>query len=218
MDEKETPSISEYLYGVVFTPTKTFSLFRYYKPWGWALIFLLVINIASILLNVLGGEWSQILASLPPYVSTYILPMRASIGIFLGVFLYPVIILFFVFHVSFVHFLAELLGGSGQVIGLFSALAFTQILSLVSAVLKFFVSLVGGGGLAFFAPIAIVLGVWQIILAIIAIREIYLLSNIKSVLIFFLPVILVFAILIFMLVTGVIFFGPMLGGFGALNL
>ena len=206
MEEKHELTISECIYGVIFNPTKTFPLFRYYKPWGLALVFLLVINIASTLLNVLGGEWLQLM------------PIRTSIGLFLGVFLFPLLTLFFMFHVSFVHFLAELLGGSGQVLGLFSALAFTQILSLISAVLKFFLSLLDVSGLTFFAPIALILGLWQIILAIIAIREIYLLSTLRAVLIFFLPVILILAITFFMVISGIMFIGPMTKNIPSLNL
>ena len=84
----------ELLYGVIFRPNKTFPLFRYYQPWGWAMAFLFIVNLVTILLAFLSLNSNDILWSLPWRLAGVIEPMRASMGIYASIFLYPLSIMF----------------------------------------------------------------------------------------------------------------------------
>ena len=212
-DNHEKIPVGELLYGVIFQPNKTFPLFRYYQPWGWAMVFLFVVNLVTILLAFLNLSSNDILLSLPPSLAGALEPMRASMGVYASIFFYPLTIMLFAIQVSILHFLAELVGGSGQVLGLFSALAFIQIIGMLSAVVKVFTSLLANSGMLFFLPLGLAMGIWQLILSTIAIREIYLLSTGRSLLVIFLPVIIIVGVLLYMILTGIAFIGPLLGTF-----
>lgn len=216
-DDLKIP-ISELLYGIIFAPSKTFSYFRYYKPWGWAFIFLLIVDVISMLLSVLSTNWGNFLLNLPPQISSFLNPMRASLGIFSGIFIFPVSVLFFMLQVGILHLLTEMFRGRGEILSLFSALAFTQILAIISALFKFFTALAGKAGIFLFFPFGMVFLIWQVVLTIIALKEIYLISTGRAVLIFFLPFIILIAVIIFMVISVVAFLAPLLGSLNNLNL
>lgn len=210
--EEKIP-VTELLYGVIFQPSKTFPLFRYYQPWGWAFGFLFLVNLITTLLAFLGMNSSDIFWTLPPKFAGALEPMRASIGIYVSVFVYPLTIVFFAISVSVLHFLAELMGGKGQVLSLFSALAFVQILGVFSAVLKIFLTFLASSNTFFLLPLGLAFGIWQLILSIIAIREIYLVTTGRAMLVIFLPGIIIIAVVLYMIFTGVALLGPLFGTF-----
>jgi hypothetical protein len=208
-DKHEKIPVWELLYGVIFRPTATFHLFRYYQPWGWAMGFLFIVNLVTILLTFLSLNSNDI----PSKLVGVLQPLGASLGVYASIFFYPLTIMLFTIQVSILHFLAELMGGSGKILGLFSAFAFIQILGLFSAVANVFTSLFVSLGILFFLPLGLAMGIWQVILSVLAIREIYLLSTARSLLVLFLPIIIVIAVLVYMIFTGIAFIGPLLGTF-----
>ena len=206
-DEMHIP-FTELIYGVVFAPGNTFQLFNHVRPWKKALLFLLSVSVIVMLLSTLGG--GQFELSNLPFKFPVLNMAKAQIGVFLGVIIFPFSILFYMIMTGFLHLTAEMLGGKGNALSLFSAFSVIQIVSILSALMQFFVRLIGSGGyfLSFF--FATVFFVWRIVLQIMALREIYSFSTGKAVAVFFMPLILFIGIGIFAMISALIFAGHML--------
>ena len=194
--------IVETLIGVIARPTSTIGSICQQRPIGWAIVVYLVVCLVSAFAAI-GLVFH--LAGLPDFGAP---PLTAAVdipGTLVGT---PIIgLLTLVVFTAIYHLVASVLGGKGSYWGLFSGLAFAALPNIFFAPLTA-ISLPLGiiGGTILYGLGAIGLTLWIVVLGVIAIRENYVVSTGRAVLIYLLPLILlvILGILIAILVMGMI--------------
>lgn len=195
--------ILEISMGVLTKPTPTIRSICQERPIGWAIVVYLVVNLvvalASIGLGDLefpgGGELSSAFLA------------GISILFLIG---FPIIgLLTLAVLTAIWHAVASVLGGKGSYCGLFSGFAFAHLPAIFTAPLALIGLLPGIIGALLFGLGSIALGLWSLVLSILAVRENYAVSTGRAILIYLLPAVILL-VLLGLLVAVVVF--PMVSG------
>jgi len=165
--------ILETLIGVLARPTSTIHSICQQRPIGWAIIVYLVVSLVSAITWIETGFYDPMG-----------LPDLGMPAVLVGSLIINIITL--VIFTAICHLVASLLGGRGSYSGLFSGFGFASVPGIFVAPLAVI------GMLPMVGPLLSVLGnfgviVWSLVLSILAIRENYLISTGRAILIVFLP-------------------------------
>ncbi|MCL0060027.1 YIP1 family protein [Dehalococcoidia bacterium] len=163
--------ILETLIGVLARPTSTIHSICQQRPIGWAIIVYLVVSLVSAITWIETGFYD---------LEGMGLPDLGMPGILVGSLIINIITL--VIFTAICHLVASLLGGRGSYSGLFSGFGFASVPGIFVAPLAVI------GMLPMVGPLLSVLGnfgviVWSLVLSILAIRENYLISTGRAILI-----------------------------------
>jgi len=165
--------ILDTLIGVLVRPTSTIRSVCQERPIGWAIIVYLVVSLVSIVTMIEPGMLEEL--GLPDLGMPTIVVGGSIINI-----------ITLVIFTAICHVAASVLGGRGSYGGLFCGFAFAALPLIFAAPLAVIALLPTVGallsGLGTFG-----IGVWSIILTILAVRENYLVSTGRAILIFLLP-------------------------------
>ncbi|MCL0079735.1 YIP1 family protein [Dehalococcoidia bacterium] len=182
--------ILETLGGVLARPISTIRSICEQRPIGWAIIVYLVVSAVSTVTGIDPGMLEEL--GLPD------LSMPAIVALFSIISLVTLLVLTAVYHLA-----ASVLGGRGTYGGLFCGSAFAGLPRIFTAPLAVIglLPIVGDllSGLGTFGIV-----VWSLVLGILAVRENYLISTGRAILIYlFAPVVL---FVVVFLVTFLMFF------------
>ncbi|MGB9809787.1 MAG: YIP1 family protein, partial [Caldanaerobacter sp.] len=215
----------ERIYGVFFQPKETMADIVRKKPVWQGVLVLILVGLLSSLLAFKLGPFGQVSLTEPGLPHTpgfnHFNNLFFVFIVFASIFINP--ILYFV-NAAIYHFIAEVLGGEmywkeeneereevilGTGRGLYSAVCFSVLPSIFSALISPIITKVSGaGGIIISIIVSIGVFVWVAILNIIAIKENYKLSTGNATLVFFLPAIVVIVIgIIVILILGSAFLG-----------
>jgi len=179
--------ILETLVGVLARPISTIRSICQQRPIGWAIIVYVVASLVSIVVSIETGVLDLEAIGLPDLSMPVIL---------VGTLIFSVVML--AVFTAICHLAASLLGGKGGYWGLFSGFAFANLPGIFVAPLAVIglLPIVGAllSGLGNFAVV-----VWSLVLSILAVRENYLVSTGRAILIFLL--LLVALVVLIFLVT-----------------
>lgn len=185
---------------MVVRPTSTIRSICQQRPIRWAIVVYFVVCVVNALSAIgLGLPEGAGLPDLAPFsISVRI------IGTLVGTLIIGLLTL--VVLTAIYHVVASVLGGKGSYSGLFSGFAFAALPSIFSAPLAAISLPLGIVGTILYGLGSIGLIVWVVVLVVIAIRENYLVSTGRAILIYLLPLILlvILSILIAILVIGMI--------------
>ena len=161
--------ILETLIGVLARPTSTIHSICQQRPIGWAIIVYLVVSLVSAITWIETGFYDPMG-----------LPDLGMPAVLVGSLIINIITL--VIFTAICHLVASLLGGRGSYSGLFSGFGFASVPGIFVAPLAVI------GMLPMVGPLLSVLGnfgviVWSLVLSILAIRENYLISTGRAILI-----------------------------------
>jgi hypothetical protein len=178
--------ILDTLVGVLARPISTIRSICQVRPIGWAIIVYLVISLVTAPVMVDPG----MLAELG-------LPDLGWPAILVG---WPIInIVSLVIFTAIAHLVASLLGGKGNYWGLFSGFGFAGLPYIFAAPLAVIGLLpMVGTPLSVLGNFGII--VWSIVLNILAVRENYLVSTGRAILILLLPIVILFLLSVLLLV------------------
>ncbi|MFW0858693.1 MAG: YIP1 family protein [Dehalococcoidia bacterium] len=181
--------ILETLVDVLARPTSTIRSICQQRPIGWAIIVYLVVSLVSTVVMIETGDLDLEGMGLPDLGMPAILGGTLIIGI-----------LTLVIFTALCHLAASLLGGRGGYWGLFSGFGFTALPGIFVAPLAVIgmLPIVGGllSGLGTFG-----VSVWSLVLNILAIRENYLVSTGRAILIVLLPAVILIVLLVGLLLS-----------------
>jgi hypothetical protein len=178
--------IIEKLVGVLVRPTSTIRSICEQRPIGWAVVIYLVVGLITTITMVDPGMLEKL--RLPELGMTEILVGFTIINIVALVIL-----------TAICHVVASVLGGKGSYGGLFCGFGFAALPGIFAAPLAV-VGLLPVVGALLSGPGSLGIMVWSIVLSILAVRENYLVSTGRAILIYFLPL-AVLMMLVFLLVT-----------------
>lgn len=196
--------ILEISMGVLTRPTSTIRSICQERPIGWAIVVYLVVNLVVALASIGLGDLGFPEGSVE--FSSAILA-GISIVFIIGI---PIIgLLTLAVFTAIWHAVALVLGGKGSYGGLFSGFAFAQLPAIFTAPLAVIGLLPGIIGALLFGLGSIGLGLWSLVLSILAVRENYAVSTGRAILIYLLPVV-VLLVLLGLLVAVVVL--PMVSG------
>ena len=194
--------IVETLIGVIARPTSTIGSICQQRPIGWAIVVYLVVCLVSAFAAI-GLVFH--LAGLPDFGAP---PLTAAVdipGTLVGT---PIIgLLTLVVFTAIYHLVALVLGGKGSYWGLFSGFAFAALPGIFSAPLAAISLPLGTAGTGLYGMGTLALTLWVVVLYVIALRENYLVSTGRAILLFLLPVIilpLLLGLLVALVVTALI--------------
>ena len=181
--------IFETLTGMLTRPTSTIRSICQQRPIGWAIVVYLVVcmvsGVSAIGLGFLEG------AGLPdfgPFSIAVYIP-----GMLVGT---PIIgLLTLVVLAAICHGVASVLGGKGSYSGLFSGFAFAALPGIFSAPLTAISLPFGIIGTILYGLGSIGLSLWVVVLDILALRENYVVSTGRAILILLLPAVILLVLL-----------------------
>lgn len=104
------------------------------------------------------------------------------------------------------HLFAELLGASGSVKKLLTAIGFVYFIQILVVPIYLIASFAPDIGVALIAIATILFTIWSIVLEIFAISKVYSVSGVKATFILFLPVIIIFCLIISVVIVASSFF------------
>lgn len=186
--------ILEISIGVLTSPTSTIRSICQERPVGWAIAVYLVVNLVVALASIgLAGldfpqglglpEGGQLFPAFPAAISILLM-----IGMIIGT---PIISLLMLAVLTAIwHLAALVLGGKGSYGGLFSGFAFAHLPAIFSAPLAVIGLLPGIVGALLSGLGSIGLGLWSLVLSILAVRENYAVSTGRAILIYILPAVI----------------------------
>ena len=180
--------IIETLGGVLTRPISTIRSICEQRPIGWAIIVVLVVSVVSTVAWIDPGMLEEL--GLPD------LGMPAIVALFSIISLVSLLILTAIYHL-----VSSVLGGRGTYGGLFCGSAFAGLPGIFAALLAAIGLLpIVGGLLSVLGSFGI--WIWSLALGILAIRENYLISTGRAILIYLLaPVVLFVVFLLVMLIS-----------------
>lgn len=203
-DGSNHKSLLETIYGVFFEPKLTFNHLGKKKPILWALLVFTGIFLFNYFMSIAGysvtppdAGWDRLTGNFAVFIC------------FIGL-----IIAFaaWFLNAAIINLIAQFLGGNGNGVGLFAAMAFTDLPLIIAAILNFFIGIIGlPPVLAVFVQVVVI--IWVLILQVIAVSEIQELTIAKSILVYLVPVAF---ILILVLILGsmlMTMFAPLLKNF-----
>ena len=172
-----------WLAGIIVNPVDTLRDISQQKPIGWGILIYLVVSFLSVL--TANGD-------IPPAMKPWIVissPVLAIITLFIYSGLY--------------HLFARLFGGTGDFWGLFSAVSFTSFVFIFLPPLNLLSQLGGIVAVLTMGLLSFAVGIWNLVLEVIAVRENHQISTGLSVLTVLIPlVILIILALVLLLVIG----------------
>ena len=154
--------IIEWLFGVMARPVQTLNEIAREKPVGWALMVALGVGVLTLAANTLRGEGiEETMVEMDIFIAPLYMFIFGVIIIVVGLFVIT----------GLLHLIAKLFGGQGGYWNLFSAYCFAEfpmIISVPVSLVSIYLGFVGTilGGLTVFG-----LGLWVIVLQVIALRE-----------------------------------------------
>lgn len=145
--------------------------------------------------------------------STVFSSLAASAGIFEGTFKGIILLAQIVCSVltwgicaAVWHLLAELLGGQGSVKKLLTAIGFTYFLQLLIIPIYLIASFLPTFGFLIILLATLIITVWSVVLGILAIREVYQFSGGRASFVYFLPVLVMGALVLILFFSASAFF------------
>ncbi|MDD2421645.1 MAG: Yip1 family protein [Heliobacteriaceae bacterium] len=198
----------DYLYHVLFQPSLAFTVAAQNKPLWLAAGVVGVALVAGVVGNAgVAGEFFRADGGLFSGVAGSLLFILSLSGVVFGVLVW--VILAGVYNLA-----GELCGGRGNATGLFTTMGLAYLPSVFVSPLQVAGSLLPGGGLLEgFGMFC--LGIWSIVLQVLAIRQTLLLSTARAVFVFLLPFILL-AGLVAILVAAMVALLPVIDGLNLL--
>jgi hypothetical protein len=197
-EELKDQSLFDLLYGVIIRPVATFKYLSVKKPWIMATVLYVVIAFISAIAGVPGqqdqlSELTKLsnnsdinIGAIAIVALVVVLPIFSFIGLF--------------FIGGIYHLLAKAFKGDGSYKGIISALGFAGFPSIVSTPFSLLYFIGGPIGkivaVATTLSISFAVGIWVLILNILAIRENYRLSTGKAVAVCLIPVAVVVVLVI----------------------
>lgn len=177
------------IYGVIVRPKSTLEeISENASPWQGVMI-LALLSLLSIFM-VFNKDY--LISNMGQGASSYEIDMMMKMVPFFMVFgVFSAMILTPIFHfisTGIYHLIAEFFGHNGRGKGLFSALAFASVPSMISIIITFIFNLGGMNILGLLISISI--WIWTVVLKIFAIGKTYKISGLKSTFIYFIPFIL----------------------------
>lgn len=171
-------SLTEAIYGVIFTPKKTLADIGREKIWLSGILIFFIVMIFNFLINssVAGLEQVEELVAIPANFYGAI----SIIGI-----IFSLVMLFVL--VGLYNLLGELFYQSANASGLLASLSFASIPAVFGPPLQYVLMLVNLSILSYIVSLGI--GIWLIVLQVIAIRESLSLSTGQALLLFIIPII-----------------------------
>ena len=172
------------LMGIIVDPVSTLSEISREKPVGWGLaVYILVVLLSTITSN------GDIPSEFMPWIILILIP-AVPVILFINVGIYQIF--------------ARLFGGRGNFWGLFSGVSFSAFVYIFMPPLNL-LSQVGGMGAGLVTGILIFgLGIWNLVLDVIAVRETHELSTGMSVLTVLLPLVVFTIIGVILFIVGAI--------------
>jgi hypothetical protein len=178
--------ILDTLIGVLARPISTIRSVCEQRPIGWAIIVYLVVSVVTTV------AWIR-----PEMLAELGLPQVGMPAILVGISITNIVTL--VIFTAIAHLVASLLGGKGNYWGLFSGFGFAALPYIFAAPLAVIglLTMVGAliSGLGSFGIM-----VWSIVLTILAVRENYLVSTGRAILILLLPIVILVVLPVLLLV------------------
>lgn len=196
--------ILEISMGVLTRPTSTIRSICQERPIGFAIVVYLVVNLVVALASIGLGD-----LGFPEGRVEFSSAILAGISIFFIIGIPIIGLLTLAVFTAIWHAVALVLGGKGSYGGLFSGFAFAQLPAIFTAPLAVIGLLPGITGALLFGLGSIGLGLWSLVLSILAVRENYAVSTGRAILIYLLPVV-VLLVLLGLLVAVVVL--PMVSG------
>jgi hypothetical protein len=179
-------SFLDNLYGVFFSPGRTFAALAANPPLGQAVVVFLLVNVVSAAISaarLASGIASEGRFALPG-VAIFVMMVMALIGWFL--------------LAAVLHLAADFAGGAGRGLTVFALLAFASAPGLLAAPVGMF----AGTAAAPIAPVAsLAISAWGVWLAVLAIQHSHGLTLKRSLAAVFVPVIVLAVLLVIVLVT-----------------
>lgn len=198
-----SPGFLELVYGVLFEPDKTMKRVAERPPLGLAVMVVTIISLLGAVMGLLTV--SKVLnQSLHAVAMEQFLPglrALAPLGAVFGL-LWGYVKWFG--YSAIMHLAAELLGGRGSARGVFAAVGLAGLPAILMIPIQFLSYWLGTGRLA--VTILVVLaglavGIWSVILMVIALRQVHGLSTGRSVLVVFSPILALITLGILMIIT-----------------
>lgn len=187
-------SFTEIIYGILFEPVPTLRYLAENKP----LVQGLIVFLSVLIFNIIMGQGN---AALGEEVQALTIPFQLGwfINIVAGIFSF---IMLFVMAAVF-SLLGELFYGKGNAAGLLVCFAFASIPGVLGPALQYVSTLAGIEWLAVFLSLAV--GIWVLVLQVLALREALALDTGQAVIVFLIPLAIVIALLILFGVAAVAF-------------
>jgi len=198
---QEKRGITDLLYGVIARPVDTLRYVADNKlVFAGVLVYVAVAWISAV--SSLPGTLSSANQAMPELSRLPLFDARAIT--FFTIFGTPVLALISLFFISGIfHLIAKLLKGDGDFAGLLSASGFAWFPTVLAAPFGLLGFLGGGIGDTLYSLVSFPFTIWALVLTVIAIRENYKFSTGRAVLTFFIPLLILFALLM-VLVIGII--------------
>lgn len=192
VDGGEPQGFLEIVYGVLFEPVKTMRRAADNPPLVTALVIVTILSLLGTLMAML--TFSRILSQSfnGAVLSGALVPVGAFISL---VFSY---VKWFGYS-AVLHLVADLLGGKGAVRGVFTAVGLAVLPNILLFPFQFIGYLYGLGNLAVTVLLllaGLAVEIWSSVVLVIGIREVYRLSTGRSVLVFFIPFLALFLLLV----------------------
>jgi hypothetical protein len=197
----EDQSLFDLLYGVIARPVATFKYLSVKKPWVMAIVLYIAVAFISAVAGVpgqqdqlsdltkLGGNSNINIGAIVIVALVIVLPIFSFIGLLIIGGIY--------------HLLARAFKGNGSYKGMISTLGFAGFPSIVSTPfsLLYFIGGPIGKIIAVVTTLSVsfIVGIWILVLNILAIRENYKLSTGKAVAVCLIPVAVVIVLLVILL-------------------
>ncbi|MFX4262684.1 YIP1 family protein [Pelotomaculum propionicicum] len=203
VNDGEPQGFLEIVYGVLFDPVKTMKRAAANPPLVTALVIVTILSILGTLMGLL--TFSRVLSQsldTSAVLPGALLPVGAFIGL---VFSY---VKWFGYS-AVLHLAADLLGGRGVVRGVFAAVGLAGLPNTLLAPFQFLGYWYGLGNLAVTVLLllaGLAAGIWSSVVLVIGIREVYRLPTGRSVLVFFIPYLALFLLLILSVIAVVLIF------------
>jgi len=188
----------ERIFGSLRTPGETLRQAADNKLWKEGLFVVLVIALLSALYNIANKEMLFNMEQYLEQPGAELLSFMFSPAFIIVTTLFSILLSWVVMSAVFFLF-AKLFKGQGTMSGMLSSLGFAYSPHFIGTPLATLVSLAGVGGYILGAVIGVAVGIWVIVLQIIAIKESQRISTGAAVATYFVPGIL-FVILLFILI------------------
>ncbi|MBO8157949.1 Yip1 family protein [Thermosyntropha sp.] len=189
-------SFTEIIYGILFEPVKTLRYLAENKPLGQGLLVFLVV----LIFNIIVGQGNS---NLSYELSNLSLPVQ--IGWFISVI--TGIISFFMLFISaaLLSLIGEIIYRKSNAVGLLTCLSFASIPGVLGPALEYLFSLAGIQWLAILISLAV--GIWVLVLQVLAVREALLIDTGKAIIVMLIPFVVLIALAV-LLVIGVATMSP----------
>lgn len=185
-------NFTEIIYGILFEPVATLRYLAENKPLAQGLI----VFLSVLIFNIIMGQGN---AALGEEMQALDIPFQLGwfINIVAGIFSF---IMLFVIAAVF-SLLGELIYGKSNAAGLLVCFAFVSIPGVLGPALQYVSSLAGIEWLAVFLSLAV--GIWVLVLQVLALREALGINTGQAIIIFLLPLAVVIGLIILVGVTAV---------------